>query len=57
MQSFAQVALRRDNGEAFGLLVLASDENYRFTADMETDYLKHLGALLEAALLRTLPVG
>lgn len=57
LQSFAQVALRRDNGEAFGLLVLASDENYRFTADMETDYLKHLGALLEAALLRTLPVG
>ena len=57
LQSFAQVALRRDNGEAFGLLVLASDENYRFTADMETDYLKHLGALLEAGVLRTLPVG
>lgn len=43
MQSFGQVALRRDNGEAFGLLVLASLDSYRFTTDMETDYLANLG--------------
>ncbi|WP_277061549.1 DUF484 family protein [Rivihabitans pingtungensis] len=54
LQSFGQVALRRDNGEAFGLLVLASADSYRFTTDMETDYLANLGALLSAALQRTL---
>ncbi len=54
MQSFGQVALRRDNGEAFGLLVLASLDSYRFTTDMETDYLANLGELLSAALMRTL---
>jgi uncharacterized protein YigA (DUF484 family) len=54
MQSFGQVALRRDSGEAFGLLVLASLDSYRFTTDMETDYLANLGELLSAALMRTL---
>ena len=34
LQSFGQVALRRDNGETFGLLVLASADSYRFTTDM-----------------------
>jgi len=34
--------------------VLASADSYRFTTDMETDYLANLGALLSAALQRTL---
>ncbi|OHX10677.1 hypothetical protein BI347_19330 [Chromobacterium sphagni] len=54
LQSFAQVALRDAGGQAFGLLVLASDDAQRFTFDMHTQYLSQIGELLSASLLATL---
>jgi hypothetical protein len=54
LQSFSQLALRDDHGEAFGLLVLASDDAERFTFDMHTHYLAQLGDLVAAAWLRML---
>ncbi|OBU86886.1 immunity protein Tsi6 family protein [Chromobacterium subtsugae] len=54
LQSFAQVALRGSDGQAFGLLVLASDDAQRFTFDMHTQYLSQIGEVLSAALLGAL---
>ncbi|GGY22499.1 DUF484 family protein [Paludibacterium paludis] len=54
LQSFAQIALREESGEPFGLLVLASDNADRFTFDMHTHYLAQMGEMVSAALLRTL---
>lgn len=54
LQSFCQVALRADDGEPFGLLVLASDDSARFTFDMHTHYLVQIGELISAALERVL---
>ncbi len=42
---------------AFGLLVLASADARRFTADMGTDFLQRIGELSSAALSRLRPVG
>ncbi|MBX3610624.1 MAG: DUF484 family protein [Hydrogenophaga sp.] len=42
--------------EAFGLLVLASGDPQRFTADMGTDFLERIGELASAALGRLRPV-
>lgn len=53
LQSFASVALRHD-GQAFGLLVLASDDCQRFAQDMQTHYLAQIGELVSAALQRVL---
>lgn len=53
LRSFAYIPLR--NGEqAFGLLVLASEDPQRFYPEMGTLYLQRLGDLQGAALLRYL---
>ncbi len=54
--SIALVPLRRD-GElaAFGLLVLASPDPTRYSADMGTDFLARIGEIASAALTRLLP--
>jgi uncharacterized protein YigA (DUF484 family) len=50
--SLALLPLRpQDGGEAFGLLVLGSPEQERFTADMATDFLERIGQTSSAALL------
>lgn len=50
LRSFSCVPLC--NGEAFGLLALASEDPQRFYPEMGTLYLKRLGELIAAALLR-----
>jgi uncharacterized protein len=50
LKSFAYVALRNDR--AFGLLAMASEDAQRFYPEMGTLYLKRLGELAAAALLR-----
>jgi uncharacterized protein YigA (DUF484 family) len=52
LKSFAMVALRGEN--AFGLLVLASEDEQRFYPEMGTLYLKRIGELISVALLRYL---
>jgi uncharacterized protein YigA (DUF484 family) len=52
LRSFAYVALKGD--QAFGLLALASTDAQRFYPEMGTLYLKRLGELTGAALLRYL---
>ena len=52
LRSFAMVALREE--QAFGLLVLASEDPERFYPDMGTLYLKRLGELISVALMRYL---
>lgn len=42
--------------EAFGLLVLASPDPTRYTADMGTEFLQRIGELASACLSRLLPV-
>jgi len=43
--------------EAFGMLVLASPDPTRYTADMGTEFLQRIGELASASLSRLLPVG
>lgn len=52
LRSFAYIPLRRD--QAFGLLVLASEDAQRFYPEMGTLYLKRLADLVGAALMRYL---
>ena len=52
LRSFAYVAMRSD--QSFGLLALASEDAQRFYPEMGTLYLKRLGELVSAALLRHL---
>ena len=52
LRSFAYVALKSD--QAFGLLGLASEDAQRFYPEMGTLYLKRLGEMTSAALLRYL---
>ena len=49
-KSFALIALRGKN--VFGLLAMASDDEQRFYPEMGTMYLKRIGELLSASLLR-----
>lgn len=52
-QSLACIALRPEGGiNAFGMLVLGSDDAGRFTSDMGTDYLATIGRLASAGLQR-----
>jgi len=51
LRSFALVALRRE-GQAFGVLALASEDPQRFYAEMGTIYLERIGELLACALGR-----
>jgi uncharacterized protein len=50
LKSFALIALRGEH--AFGLLVMASEDEQRFYPEMGTLYLKRIGELVSAALLR-----
>lgn len=52
LRSFAYVAMRAE--QSFGLLALASEDAQRFYPEMGTLYLKRLGELVSAALLRYL---
>lgn len=49
-KSFALVALRGE--KVFGLLAMASEEEQRFYPEMGTLYLKRIGELISASLLR-----
>lgn len=54
--SLALVSLRRAlSAPAFGLLVLASPDPTRYSAEMGTEFLVRLGELASAALTRLLP--
>ena len=54
--SIALIPLREGAGpQAFGLLVLASDDAQRFTTDMGTDFLERMGEFASAALSRLMP--
>lgn len=52
--SLAMVPIRTPRGHTFGLLILGSDDEERFSADMGTEFLGHIGALAGAALSRLL---
>jgi len=52
LRSFAYIPLRKE--QAFGLLVLASEDAQRFYPEMGTLYLQRLGDLVGAALMRYL---
>jgi len=57
-RSMALLPLREDTSPiAFGLLVLASPDPTRYTADMGTDFLERIGEVASAALTRLLPAG
>jgi hypothetical protein len=54
--SIAMIALRHEGASgAFGLLVLASPDPTRYTADMGTEFLARIGEIASAALTRLLP--
>ena len=54
--SLAMIPLREGgNTGAFGLLVLASPDATRYTADMGTEFLARVGEIASAALSRLLP--
>ena len=54
--SIALIPLRHESlPGAFGLLVLASPDPTRYTADMGTDFLARIGEVASAALTRLLP--
>jgi uncharacterized protein len=56
--SIALIALRHDSRPAaFGLLVLASPDPTRYTADMGTEFLARIGEVASAALTRLLPAS
>ncbi|EEG09694.1 DUF484 family protein [Pseudogulbenkiania ferrooxidans] len=54
LESFAMIPLKNTAGEAFGLVVLASNDPQRFTADMQTHYLSQIGELITVSLERLL---
>lgn len=49
-KSFAMITLRSEN--TFGLLAMASEDEQRFYPEMGTMYLKRIGELVSASLLR-----
>jgi uncharacterized protein len=59
-RSMALIPLRADSADAtvtsaFGMLVLASPDQTRYTADMGTEFLVRIGEIASAALSRVLP--
>jgi uncharacterized protein YigA (DUF484 family) len=56
-ESLALIPLRLPNSgvQAFGLIVFASPDAYRFHAGMGTDFLERIADLSSAALSRLLP--
>jgi uncharacterized protein YigA (DUF484 family) len=58
VRSVAMVPMRdRTSPVAFGLLVLASPDPTRYSADMGTDFLTRIGEIASAALSRLLPAA
>ncbi len=56
--SIAMIPLRHESpGSAFGLLVLASPDATRYTAQMGTEFLARIGEIASAALTRLLPAA
>ena len=56
--SIAMIPLRHESlTGAFGMLVLASPDPTRYTADMGTDFLARIGEVASAALTRLLPAA
>ncbi|MES2101283.1 MAG: DUF484 family protein [Pseudomonadota bacterium] len=56
-KSMTMIPLRADPAEStFGMLVLASPDPTRYTADMGTEFLARIGEIAGAALSRLLPV-
>ncbi len=56
--SIALIALRHDSQPAaFGMLVLASPDPTRYSADMGTEFLVRIGEVASAALTRLLPAS
>ncbi|MFT3666777.1 DUF484 family protein [Piscinibacter sp.] len=56
--SIAMLPLRHGGGVgAFGMLVLASPDPTRYTAEMGTEFLQRIGELASASLSRLLPAG
>jgi uncharacterized protein len=59
-KSMALIPLRTEAADApvaaFGMLVLASPDPTRYTADMGTEFLVRIGEIASAALTRVLPV-
>ncbi len=57
VMSMALIPLRNGSApEAFGMLMLASPDATRYTADMGTEFLTRIGDVASAALARLLPV-
>jgi uncharacterized protein YigA (DUF484 family) len=55
--SMSLIPLRLDRStETFGLLMLASPDATRYTADMGVEFLTRIGEVASAALSRLLPV-
>jgi uncharacterized protein YigA (DUF484 family) len=54
--SMALIPLRRGERPAFGMLVLASPDPTRYTADMGTEFLARIGEIASASLSRLLPI-
>lgn len=54
LKSFSMIPLR--SHEAFGVLALGSEDPQRFFPEMGTVYLKRIGDMVGAALLRHLPI-
>ena len=55
--SMALIPLRSgESSEAFGMLVLASPDPTRYSADMGTEFLSRIGEIASAGLARLLPV-
>jgi uncharacterized protein len=55
-KSMALIPLRAEASEsAFGMLVLASPDPTRYTAEMGTEFLQRIGEIASAALSRVLP--
>ena len=58
VRSLAMIPMRdRARPVAFGLLVLASPDPTRYSADMGTDFLTRIGEIASAALSRLLPAA
>jgi uncharacterized protein len=58
VQSMALIPLRSggESPDAFGMLVLASPDPTRYSADMGTEFLARIGEIASAGLVRLLPV-
>jgi len=54
LRSIAQVPLRNAEGNCFGLLVMASEDQNRFYPELGTLYIERIGEMVSTALLRVM---